>query len=163
MKKFTLNKRRLLLAVIHRVFATLAERERERERARTMSGGIARGRLAEERKAWRKNHPHVSKPDLDPLLGSLCLVLDLFSVSRVSSLGRRLSLMALSISWSGIAPSPGSRGYCLIHLLPWSLWLFLVSFVWGVVLPGLVVDMWGLMMLCLGMLSLWFLWFDDQS
>lgn len=118
MKKFTLNKRRLLLAVIHRVFATLAERERERERARTMSGGIARGRLAEERKAWRKNHPHVSKPDLDPLLGSLCLVLDLFSVSRVSSLGRRLSLMALSISWSGIAPSPGSRGYCLIHLLP---------------------------------------------
>ncbi|KAJ7538373.1 hypothetical protein O6H91_11G045500 [Diphasiastrum complanatum] len=23
-----------------------------------MSGGIARGRLAEERKAWRKNHPH---------------------------------------------------------------------------------------------------------
>jgi len=22
-------------------------------------GGIARGRLAEERKAWRKNHPHV--------------------------------------------------------------------------------------------------------
>lgn len=27
-----------------------------------MSGGIARGRLAEERKAWRKNHPHVSLP-----------------------------------------------------------------------------------------------------
>jgi hypothetical protein len=25
----------------------------------SMSGGIARGRLAEERKAWRKNHPHV--------------------------------------------------------------------------------------------------------
>lgn len=24
-----------------------------------MSGGIARGRLTEERKAWRKNHPHV--------------------------------------------------------------------------------------------------------
>jgi len=23
-------------------------------------GGIARGRLAEERKSWRKNHPHVS-------------------------------------------------------------------------------------------------------
>lgn len=22
-------------------------------------GGIARGRLTEERKAWRKNHPHV--------------------------------------------------------------------------------------------------------
>ncbi|MCD7450283.1 SUMO-conjugating enzyme sce1 [Datura stramonium] len=30
-----------------------------------MSGGIARGRLAEERKAWRKNHPHgfVAKPE----------------------------------------------------------------------------------------------------
>ena len=27
--------------------------------AAAMSGGIARGRLAEERKAWRKNHPHV--------------------------------------------------------------------------------------------------------
>uniref|UniRef100_A0A453J607 Uncharacterized protein n=1 Tax=Aegilops tauschii subsp. strangulata TaxID=200361 RepID=A0A453J607_AEGTS len=26
------------------------------------SGGIARGRLAEERKAWRKNHPHVRPP-----------------------------------------------------------------------------------------------------
>jgi hypothetical protein len=23
------------------------------------SGGIARGRLAEERKSWRKSHPHV--------------------------------------------------------------------------------------------------------
>jgi hypothetical protein len=30
-----------------------------------MSGGIARGRLAEERKAWRKNHPHgfVARPE----------------------------------------------------------------------------------------------------
>ncbi|KAG9145273.1 hypothetical protein Leryth_008229 [Lithospermum erythrorhizon] len=30
-----------------------------------MSGGIARGRLSEERKAWRKNHPHgfVAKPE----------------------------------------------------------------------------------------------------
>lgn len=24
--------------------------------------GIARGRLVEERKAWRKDHPHVSAP-----------------------------------------------------------------------------------------------------
>ncbi|EYU44427.1 hypothetical protein MIMGU_mgv1a0153481mg, partial [Erythranthe guttata] len=33
-----------------------------------MSGGIARGRLAEERKAWRKNHPHgfVAKPETLP-------------------------------------------------------------------------------------------------
>ncbi|KAL8513811.1 hypothetical protein ACS0TY_013065 [Phlomoides rotata] len=30
-----------------------------------MSGGIARARLAEERKAWRKNHPHgfVARPE----------------------------------------------------------------------------------------------------
>ncbi|KAJ0085901.1 hypothetical protein Patl1_08907 [Pistacia atlantica] len=30
-----------------------------------MSGGIARGRLTEERKSWRKNHPHgfVAKPE----------------------------------------------------------------------------------------------------
>ncbi|CAH2063108.1 unnamed protein product [Thlaspi arvense] len=27
-----------------------------------MSGGIARGRLTEERKAWRKNHPHGWRP-----------------------------------------------------------------------------------------------------
>ncbi|CAL5369471.1 unnamed protein product [Camellia sinensis] len=41
------------------------QRERGRERNREMSGGIARGRLAEERKAWRKNHPHgfVAKPE----------------------------------------------------------------------------------------------------
>ncbi|KAL0377687.1 UNVERIFIED_CONTAM: SUMO-conjugating enzyme SCE1 [Sesamum radiatum] len=33
-----------------------------------MSGGIARGRLTEERKAWRKNHPHgfVAKPETLP-------------------------------------------------------------------------------------------------
>ncbi|KAK4367778.1 hypothetical protein RND71_011570 [Anisodus tanguticus] len=33
-----------------------------------MSDGIARGRLAEERKAWRKNHPHgfVAKPETLP-------------------------------------------------------------------------------------------------
>ncbi|XP_059630839.1 SUMO-conjugating enzyme SCE1-like isoform X3 [Cornus florida] len=33
-----------------------------------MSGGIARGHLAEERKAWRKNHPHgfVTKPETFP-------------------------------------------------------------------------------------------------
>ncbi|KAF8702560.1 hypothetical protein HU200_032944 [Digitaria exilis] len=32
------------------------------------SGGIARGRLAEERKSWRKNHPHgfVAKPETMP-------------------------------------------------------------------------------------------------
>jgi ubiquitin-conjugating enzyme E2 I len=29
------------------------------------SGGIARGRLAEERKSWRKNHPHVRPPHHD--------------------------------------------------------------------------------------------------
>ena len=30
------------------------------QQKQSMSGGIARGRLAEERKSWRKNHPHVS-------------------------------------------------------------------------------------------------------
>ncbi|XP_062185684.1 SUMO-conjugating enzyme SCE1-like isoform X2 [Phragmites australis] len=31
-------------------------------------GGIARGRLAEERKSWRKSHPHgfVAKPETLP-------------------------------------------------------------------------------------------------
>ncbi|KAH0884663.1 hypothetical protein HID58_060759 [Brassica napus] len=27
-----------------------------------MASGIARGRLAEERKSWRKNHPHGWRP-----------------------------------------------------------------------------------------------------
>ncbi|WZZ05282.1 hypothetical protein YC2023_091203 [Brassica napus] len=33
-----------------------------------MASGIARGRLAEERKSWRKNHPHgfVAKPETGP-------------------------------------------------------------------------------------------------
>ncbi|GMI91134.1 EMBRYO DEFECTIVE 1637, SUMO CONJUGATION ENZYME 1, sumo conjugation enzyme 1 [Hibiscus trionum] len=33
-----------------------------------MSAGIARGRLAAERKSWRKNHPHgfVAKPETTP-------------------------------------------------------------------------------------------------
>lgn len=33
-----------------------------------MSGGIAAGRLAEERKAWRKNHPFgfIAKPSSNP-------------------------------------------------------------------------------------------------
>ncbi|KAA8537780.1 hypothetical protein F0562_027640 [Nyssa sinensis] len=35
---------------------------------RVVSGSSARGRLAEERKAWRKNHPHgfVAKPETSP-------------------------------------------------------------------------------------------------
>ncbi|XP_059630840.1 SUMO-conjugating enzyme SCE1-like isoform X4 [Cornus florida] len=33
-----------------------------------MSGGIARGHLAEERKAWRKNHPHVRHTTPHPSL-----------------------------------------------------------------------------------------------
>lgn len=37
---------------------------REGKEEEAMSGGIARGRLAEERKAWRKNHPHVPPPTL---------------------------------------------------------------------------------------------------
>ncbi|KAF2601220.1 hypothetical protein F2Q70_00026355 [Brassica cretica] len=37
----------------------------EAKQTEVMSGGIARGRLTEERKAWRKNHPHafVAKPE----------------------------------------------------------------------------------------------------
>ena len=49
--------------------AVFLKRERGRGSGRRMSGGIARGRLAEERKSWRKNHPHVfyrSFPLLSP-------------------------------------------------------------------------------------------------
>ena len=34
----------------------------QRKKGLLMSGGIARGRLTEERKSWRKNHPHVFSP-----------------------------------------------------------------------------------------------------
>lgn len=34
-------------------------RARQSRARRMASGGAARGRLAEERKAWRKSHPHV--------------------------------------------------------------------------------------------------------
>lgn len=76
------------------------ERERARFANRSMSGGIARGRLAEERKAWRKNHPHVCSPlllpplapDLNPNLHSLP------RSSRVSWQNLRRCLMAPLIS-----------------------------------------------------------------
>jgi len=42
-----------------------------KQRRESMSGGIARGRLAEERKSWRKNHPHVRFSLF--ALSSLCL------------------------------------------------------------------------------------------
>ena len=50
------------------VKAAMAKREMERSREREMASGIARGRLAEERKSWRKNHPHgfVAKPETGP-------------------------------------------------------------------------------------------------
>ncbi|KAG9158779.1 hypothetical protein Leryth_013672 [Lithospermum erythrorhizon] len=34
-------------------------------------GGIARGRLAEERKSWRKNHPHLWNLIIYPYFGDL--------------------------------------------------------------------------------------------
>uniref|UniRef100_A0A7N2R6V9 UBC core domain-containing protein n=1 Tax=Quercus lobata TaxID=97700 RepID=A0A7N2R6V9_QUELO len=67
-----------------------------------MSGGIARGRLAEERKAWRKNHPHgfVAKPEtltdgtvnlmvwhctIPGKAGGLCLMLDCGNIGRIGN------------------------------------------------------------------------------
>ncbi|CAN4095361.1 unnamed protein product [Withania somnifera] len=40
----------------------------KKEKTSNMSCGIARGRLAEERKFWRKNHPHgfVARPETGP-------------------------------------------------------------------------------------------------
>nr|CAD1835305.1 unnamed protein product [Ananas comosus var. bracteatus] len=45
-----------------------SERAKRSKRRIGHVGGIARGRLAEERKAWRKNHPHgfVAKPETLP-------------------------------------------------------------------------------------------------
>ena len=84
----------------------------ERKRVRAMSGGIARGRLAEERKQWRKNHPHV-RPSLSPPSTNSCFlslslyvacdaVADLLRfapamMTRASLRGPRLSQTAPSI------------------------------------------------------------------
>lgn len=65
-----------------------------------MSGGIARGRLAEERKSWRKNHPHVRAlsfnftPSYLPCFSpSLFLYLFFYLFIRVLWLSRRLVQM----------------------------------------------------------------------
>lgn len=84
--------------------------------AREMSG-IARGRLAEERKAWRKNHPHVRITNsfffMVYCVSSACLCcvfwffFFFFGVkSRVLWLSQRLCRMVQWIWWYGIALSP---------------------------------------------------------
>ena len=56
-----------------------------------MSGGIARGRLAEERKAWRKNHPHVCSLSLYIIMLWVCISIHLFCVhSNGANVGRVL-------------------------------------------------------------------------
>ncbi|CAN8255319.1 unnamed protein product [Cochlearia groenlandica] len=48
----------------------------QKKKSSFMSGGIARGRLTEECKAWRKNHPHafVAKPETTNLLVWQCII-----------------------------------------------------------------------------------------
>nr|GMD55272.1 SUMO-conjugating enzyme SCE1-like [Ipomoea batatas] len=61
-----------------------------------MSGGIARGRLTEERKAWRRNHPHgfVAKPE--------------------TLQDGSVNLMV----WHCIIPGKAGVSPCLLHYLP---------------------------------------------
>ncbi|KAH0448773.1 hypothetical protein IEQ34_022573 [Dendrobium chrysotoxum] len=76
-----------------------------------MSGGIARGRLAEERKAWRKNHPHVgfvAKPETlaDGTVNIMvwhCTIPGKQGVSLVVSLyASLLTLMHIFITFSSV-------------------------------------------------------------
>jgi hypothetical protein len=58
--------------------------------------GIARGRLAEERKVWRKNHPHVRV--LDASYTSLCISVVLWSCVQKHTL-TRISCVLPSLKW----------------------------------------------------------------
>ena len=109
-----------------------------------MSGGIARGRLAEERRAWRKNHPHVRTPlFLSSFLYCSAFLFPLFSSSslkkiyvflgvlisyRVSSRSLRPLLMDPSIWWSGSAPSLASP-VSVLFLFFFFFWLGALGFV----------------------------------
>lgn len=133
--------------------------ERERGRAREtedMSGGVARGRLSEERKAWRKNHPHVrfrtlpslfrcirfscfpSPPPPPPVFcASWCSWIPANSSSagpgnnRVSWRDRRPHQMGPWTWWFGIALYPAKLALVLASLTLWIMWLCFASFLGG--------------------------------
>lgn len=74
------------------------------------TGGIACTRLAEERKAWRKDHPFVSFTSTS--LGSQTNMFDF--ICRVSLLSLQKRLMAPLISWSGSVPFPEKQRYSFV-------------------------------------------------
>jgi hypothetical protein len=87
--------------------------------------GIARGRLAEERKSWRKNHPHVINITIIFLCFSLIILLihslliscyNFYSRFRVLLLSLKRFLMEQSIWWFGIALFLASKGWVLSYL-----------------------------------------------
>lgn len=105
-------------------------------REREMSGGIARGRLTEERKAWRKNHPHVrtlsssfSTFEICSFVFWICFgVYSLITVSiRVLWRGRRHWQMDRSIWWCGTVIYPESKGY-VCFLTHNSFWKYAIGF-----------------------------------
>ena len=59
-------------------FSIQEEKEKTVLERGNMSAGIARGRLMEERKAWRKNHPHVRKI-ISPSVFEFVFFLDFYS------------------------------------------------------------------------------------
>ncbi|KAL5987734.1 hypothetical protein ACLOJK_035486 [Asimina triloba] len=78
-------------------------KESERKTEKEMSGGIARGRLTEERKAWRKNHPHVG--------------ISFFSVGDSVWLFDDYALLFLAIS--GFVAKPESLPDGSVNLMVW--------------------------------------------
>ncbi|KAK2995220.1 hypothetical protein RJ640_006959 [Escallonia rubra] len=73
-----------------------------------MSGGIARGRLAEERKAWRKNHPHgfVAKPETGPdgsvnLMVWHCTIPGKAGVSPLLQTSSQKAVLEFCTDWEG--------------------------------------------------------------
>lgn len=102
-----------------------------------MSGGIARGRLTEERKSWRKNHPHVR---------TTLLLLDSSFISKRCRFGvyfffffllwfrvllrsRRRCPMEPWIWWCGIALFPGRLGW--VFLFPFYLRFCFIRLAFG--------------------------------
>lgn len=117
-----------------------------RKSVNRMSGGIARGRLAEERKTWRKNHPHVSfvsfaawlcENQCFPLMGfdfyALLFIFCLFGffrflnchwkilIFRVLWRDPRRVQMARLIWWCGIASSLVNQMWVEFVVKLWSL------------------------------------------
>jgi hypothetical protein len=129
--------------------------------------GIARGRLTEERKSWRKNHPHVCTNHYfysflvlsfeSVIVLSICLILIglvfffcfcfLVVWFRVLLRSRRHYLMVLWIWWSGIVLFLEKLGFVIyfdfssVYLL--IIWMKFLSFFVKLIFVVLFCEIWA--------------------